>query len=95
MQKTALVKKPLQSYLRVNDIGLAKDDSHMAHTTYRNRPAGRPARAALTLGGLVSRVSAWNDARRTRNALSKLSAHELDDIGLALGDIDRIGGTRF
>ncbi len=95
MQRTALVKEPFQPQLPGNDNGLAKDDTNMAHTTYRNRPAGLPARAALTLGGLVSRVSAWNDARRTRNALAKLSAHELDDIGLAPGDIDRIGGTRF
>jgi uncharacterized protein YjiS (DUF1127 family) len=52
-------------------------------------------RSALTLGGLVSRVSSWNEARRTRAALSRLSAHELDDIGLTRGDIDRISGTRF
>ena len=30
----------------------------------------------------------WNNARKTRNALSGLSAHELDDIGLCRGDID-------
>lgn len=35
-------------------------------------------------------VAAWNDARITRNALSKLSARELDDIGLCIGDIDMI-----
>lgn len=35
-------------------------------------------------------VAAWNDARTTRNALSKLSARELDDIGLCVGDIDGI-----
>lgn len=42
------------------------------------------------LDGAVSRFSAWNEARRTREILSKLSAHELDDIGLNRGDIDRI-----
>jgi uncharacterized protein YjiS (DUF1127 family) len=32
----------------------------------------------------------WNDARITRKALSRLSARELDDIGLCRGDIDAI-----
>ncbi|MCU9847336.1 DUF1127 domain-containing protein [Defluviimonas sp. WL0024] len=38
----------------------------------------------------VATVAAWNDARVTRNALSKLSDRELDDIGLCRGDIDAI-----
>lgn len=67
----------------------------MAYTHYRARPAGLSARATLSLGGLLDRVTAWNEARRTRNALSKLSAHELEDIGLNRGDIDRLAGTRF
>ncbi len=45
------------------------------------------------LGAIFSRaraaVSAWNDARITRNALSRLSDRELDDIGLSRGDIER------
>jgi uncharacterized protein YjiS (DUF1127 family) len=36
-------------------------------------------------------LSTWNDARMTRNALSKLSDRELDDIGLCRGDIDFLG----
>lgn len=36
-------------------------------------------------------LSAWNDARMTRNALNRLSDRELDDIGLCRGDIDLIG----
>jgi len=67
----------------------------MAYTHHRPRPAGLSVRAALSLGGLVDRVSAWNEARRTRNALSKLSTHELEDIGLQRCDLDRITGTRF
>lgn len=67
----------------------------MAHTYTNTRPAAFSMRSALTLGGLVNRVSSWNEARRTRAALSKLSAHELEDIGLSRGDIDRIAGTRF
>lgn len=39
-------------------------------------------------------VGRWNDARLTRRALSRLSAHELDDIGLLRGDIDAIARRR-
>jgi uncharacterized protein YjiS (DUF1127 family) len=43
-------------------------------------------------GSLASRVlsmlTAWNERRATRNALSQLSDRELDDIGLTRGDID-------
>ncbi|WP_443089951.1 DUF1127 domain-containing protein [Yoonia sp.] len=56
----------------------------------------RPA-AGLSLGRIsgffvsaFGAVAAWNDARVTRNSLSKLSARELDDIGLSAGDIDNI-----
>jgi uncharacterized protein YjiS (DUF1127 family) len=42
--------------------------------------------------GLAGSVAAWNDARVTRNALSKLSDHELDDLGLNRGDIDSMRG---
>ncbi len=35
-------------------------------------------------------VAAWNDARITRKSLSKLTARELDDIGLSYGDIEGI-----
>ncbi len=54
--------------------------------------AHRPANGAVTglFGLFVSTVAAWNDARVTRNVLSKLSDRELDDIGLSRGDIDNI-----
>lgn len=39
---------------------------------------------------MLGTVAAWNDARITRNSLSKLSARELDDIGLSYGDIEEI-----
>jgi uncharacterized protein YjiS (DUF1127 family) len=48
-------------------------------------------RAINALSNIGSTVAAWNDARVTRKALSKLSDHELDDIGLCRGDIDLIG----
>ncbi|MDX8347246.1 DUF1127 domain-containing protein [Cognatiyoonia sp. IB215446] len=35
-------------------------------------------------------IAAWNDARITRNALTKLSERELTDIGLTYGDIDEV-----
>lgn len=39
-------------------------------------------------------VTAWNDARITRKSLSKLSARELEDIGLTFGDIDSVATRR-
>ena len=42
------------------------------------------------LFSLVHTVRAWNDASKTRQALLRLTEHELDDIGLCRGDIDRI-----
>ncbi|MFT7058122.1 MAG: hypothetical protein ACJASV_000622 [Pseudorhodobacter sp.] len=39
------------------------------------------------VGNVFSKLSTWNDARTTRNALSKLSDRELDDIGLSRADI--------
>ena len=51
---------------------------------YGVRPNGFFAR-------IVGAVAAWNDVRVTRNALSKLSDHELEDLGLTRGDIDAMG----
>lgn len=52
----------------------------------------RSARSSVSVGSLFSRlvatVTAWNDTRVTRNALSRLSDRELDDIGLSRGDIE-------
>lgn len=42
---------------------------------------------------LLGRAAAWNDARATRNALSRLSDRELDDIGICRGDIRHIAET--
>ena len=63
----------------------------MANSYHRSRPAsGLSAVLGLTLQGAVGRFSAWNETRRTRETLSKLSAHELEDIGLCRADIDRV-----
>lgn len=48
-------------------------------------------RAISGLSGILATLAAWNDARVTRKALSKLSDRELDDIGLCRGDIEQIG----
>ena len=56
----------------------------------------RPHAAAYTnvvsrfATNLVSAVSDWNDARLTRKSLSKLTARELDDIGLTAADIETV-----
>ena len=48
-------------------------------------------RAINALSNLALTLLAWNDARVTRKALSKLSDRELDDIGLCRGDLEFIG----
>jgi len=48
-------------------------------------------RAITSVSRALRAVSAWNDARATRNALSKLSDRQLDDIGLCRGDIETLG----
>jgi uncharacterized protein YjiS (DUF1127 family) len=48
-------------------------------------------RAITALSNVALAFRAWNDARVTRKALSKLSDRELDDIGLCRGDLDFIG----
>ncbi|MDO5612797.1 MAG: DUF1127 domain-containing protein [Paracoccus sp. (in: a-proteobacteria)] len=59
-----------------------------AFDTNRAQAGARPFGFGLTR--VIAAFAAWNDARRTRNALNRLSDHELDDIGLCRGDIDRI-----
>ena len=60
-----------------------------------NRPLGAGFRATRVLADIVGRAAAWNDARVTRKALSQLSDHELDDLGLNRGDIDDIAAGRL
>ena len=64
-----------------------------------------PAVSSVIAGGvakyvfnLIGAVYDWNDARKTRAALGKLSDRELDDIGLHRGDIEDVanqGQPRF
>ncbi len=37
--------------------------------------------------GVVATFMHWNDTRKTRNALVRLSDRELNDIGLSRGDV--------
>lgn len=48
------------------------------------------AKSGFSFATLFGAIATWNDARMTRNSLNKLSARELDDIGLVRGDIDAI-----
>ncbi len=51
----------------------------------------RPTYASLRgLFSVFSRLGEWNDARETRKQLSRLTAAELEDIGLTRGDIARV-----
>ncbi|MEM9319877.1 MAG: DUF1127 domain-containing protein [Pseudomonadota bacterium] len=60
-----------------------------------NRPLSAGTSVFTVLAGLVGKVASWNDARVTRAALSKLSDHELNDLGLIRGDIDNIAAGNF
>lgn len=61
--------------------------------TTRPAPFGAIAtyRAVSFVSAALASVQAWNDARVTRKALSKLSDRELDDIGLCRGDVEYMG----
>ncbi len=60
------------------------------------RPFGTEGKSfSFTLTHLVGLFTAWNDARATKSALSKLSDAELDDIGLIRGDIDEVARLRY
>ena len=52
--------------------------------------AGVFAGFAHSVSALFGAVAEWNDARITRKSLSKLSARELEDIGLSYGDIESV-----
>jgi uncharacterized protein YjiS (DUF1127 family) len=48
-------------------------------------------RVSYLAGQAAASLIAWNNARKTRNALYALSNRELDDIGLCRADIETIG----
>jgi YD repeat-containing protein len=74
-----------------------KDCKMATFETTRPAPFG-----AETLYRIVSVIDAgiatlvqWNNKRVTRNALGKLSARELADIGLTRGDVDAMSGPSY
>lgn len=52
-------------------------------------------RVSAYVADLAMNVTAWNDARVTRNALTGLTDRELADIGLERGEIDSIARSNF
>jgi uncharacterized protein YjiS (DUF1127 family) len=64
-----------------------------ATETSRAAPLGAIStfRFVEAVEGIFASAAAWNDARVTRKALSRLSDRELDDIGLCRGDIEMLG----
>ena len=52
-------------------------------------------RTIAFVADLALNISAWNDARVTRNALSSLTDRELADIGLERGEIESIARSNF
>ena len=65
--------------------------------TYRANATG------LSVGGRINRAlsnsiaafQGWRAAQATRKELLRLSDHELDDIGLVRGDVDRIASRIY
>lgn len=47
-------------------------------------------RLSTLVSAVIAGITAWNDARVTRAALSKLSDRELEDIGVTRADIETI-----
>jgi len=43
-----------------------------------------------SFAALFGTLATWNDARVTRNSLSKLNDRQLEDIGMCRGDIDSL-----
>jgi uncharacterized protein YjiS (DUF1127 family) len=64
-----------------------------AYETSRPAPFGAIStyRFIQGVGSIFATLAAWNDARVTRQTLSRLTDRELDDIGLCRGDIEMIG----
>lgn len=65
-----------------------------SYDTMRNVVVGQSIanRFFSAFTGVSGSVASWNDTRVTRNALSKLSDHELDDLGLSRGDVANMTG---
>jgi uncharacterized protein YjiS (DUF1127 family) len=71
-----------------NAGNLAEEGDTMSAIDMNRMGAGTHSTGALAR--ILERLTAWNDVRVTRNSLSRLSDHELNDIGLCRGDIERV-----
>lgn len=58
-----------------------------------SRPVNVVDRVRFYVSHAASIVAAWNDERRTRDQLGKLTSQQLNDLGMSRGDIDRIAGS--
>ena len=61
-----------------------------AFDTTRPVAALNTGRFSNAFAQMMGALATWNDARVTRKALSKLTARELEDIGLTYADLDKI-----
>ena len=52
-------------------------------------------RIVTAFAGVAARFRAWNNYRRTLNALRALSPNQLDDIGLTMADVESFGRKGF
>jgi uncharacterized protein YjiS (DUF1127 family) len=48
-------------------------------------------RIVTAVSGVAANLRAWNETRRTLNALRALSPAQLDDIGLSRADVEDFG----
>ncbi len=48
------------------------------------------SKIGYSISAFSARVARWNETRKTRAELYKLTLRELDDIGIAYGDIKNI-----
>ncbi|MBT8153615.1 DUF1127 domain-containing protein [Epibacterium ulvae] len=62
----------------------------MAATANTHAPLGAVSilRVVDTVISATKAISRWNDKRLTRKELSRLTATQLDDIGLTVYDVD-------
>lgn len=65
----------------------------MANITTTAAPFGAITihRMVTAVSGLAANLRAWNETRRTINALRALSPAQLDDIGLSRADVEEFG----
>lgn len=58
------------------------------NTRTQYQAGGFAGRIIDAFASAITSVAQWNNARTTRSELSRLSDHELEDIGLNRGDIE-------